>query len=64
MVRPTDHVAVGQRRHLHTEGAMPVEDNKQPAPRFDEEVIALNLFGAGGRDSMLGLHFMELFACP
>jgi hypothetical protein len=33
---------------LHTEGAMPVEDTKQPAPRFDEEVIALNLFGAGG----------------
>jgi hypothetical protein len=39
MVRPTDHVAIGQRRHLYTEGAMPVEDNKQQAPRFYKEVI-------------------------
>jgi hypothetical protein len=43
---------------------MPVEDNKHPTLRFDEEVIALNLSGAGGRDSTLGLRFMELFACP
>ena len=32
-------VAVGQRRHLRKEGAMPVEDNKQAARRFYEEVI-------------------------
>ena len=43
---------------------MPVEDNKQSARRFYEEVIALNLYVADGHDSMLGLHFMELFACP
>ena len=28
------------------------------------EAVALNLYGAGGRDSMSGLRFMELFACP
>jgi len=40
--------AVGQRRHLHAEGAMSVEDNKQSARRFYEEVInARNLDALG-----------------
>jgi hypothetical protein len=32
-------VAVGQTRHLDKERAMPVEDNKQAARRFYQEVI-------------------------